>query len=422
MGARQSVVRGASDTAWMVPTLPSWVQSVSAEFDIDALCDTVVDLCSEAAFAQYSEDLEFMLQLRASVSENLRALQNVLCGRVAIDQVRLSEPLKFASVQAQLGIPQTSMQKSYRVSFLTQWREWTRAFHLEAERLDASREEATLAIEWLTSTIFGYQDHVASVVADTYAREDETLSRSRLHVQHRLIREVLKSDGDDLTPSEIETIGYSLNHSHVAILLPNVPWGAANQLATGLRAVGLPSQVLLYPLTLRSTVIWLGKRGAWSRESMAALKVTLADSGVLASMSDTSDGHKGFRSSFEEVRQVERLRSALGQGSTMQVLQHSDVGLEILMMRDRPMAGRFVQSELGPLSEDSVEAQRLRETLEASFKYGSHVAAAEYLQLHEHTVRNRLHKAEELLGRSLLERRIEIQVALRLRKLLHRKA
>jgi DNA-binding PucR family transcriptional regulator len=64
-----------------------------------------------------------------------------------------------------------------------------------------------------------------------------------------------------------------------------------------------------------------------------------------------------------------------------------------------------------------VEAERLRETLEASFKCGSHVATAEYLQLHEHTVRNRLHKAEELLGRSLLDRRIEIQVALRIRKL-----
>lgn len=421
MGSSQSVARRASDTAWMASTLPTWVQSVSAEFDIDALCDRVVERCSEVAFAQYSEDLEFMLQLRASVSENLRALQNVLCGRVAIDQVRLSEPHKFASVQAQLGIPQTSMQKSYRVSFLTQWREWTRAFHLEAERLDASREEATLAIEWLTSTIFTYQDHVASVVAETYARENESLSRSRLHVQHRLIREVLKPDGDDLTPSEIETIGYSLNHSHVAILLPNVPWGAANQLATGLRAVGFPSQMLLYPLTLRSTVIWLGKGGQWSRESLSTLKCTLLESGVLASMSDASEGHKGFRSTFEEVRQVERLRSALGQGTSNQVLQHSDFGLEILMMRDRPMAARFVQSELGPLSGDGVEAQRLRETLEASFKYGSHVAAAEHLQLHEHTVRNRLHKAEELLGRSLLERRIEIQVALRLRKLLQRK-
>ncbi len=122
---------------------PVWARSVASTFDFDALCDEVVRLCSEAAFAQFAEDLEFMLAMRASVSENLRALQNVLCGRVEIDQVRLSEPLKFASVQAQLGIPQTAMQKSYRVSFLTQWRQLTGAFHAEAERQDASREQAT---------------------------------------------------------------------------------------------------------------------------------------------------------------------------------------------------------------------------------------------------------------------------------------
>ncbi|CAB4924431.1 MAG: hypothetical protein F2836_01925 [Actinobacteria bacterium] len=421
MSATQSSATAPRSTGVLDDEPPTWARTVASHFDFDALCDEVVHLCSEAAFAQFAEDLEFMLAMRASVSENLRALQNVLCGRVVIDQVRLSEPLKFASVQAQLGIPQTAMQKSYRVSFLTQWRELTGAFHAEAERQDASREQATMAIEWLTNTIFGYQDHVASLVADTYAREDENLSRSRLHVQHRLIREVLKSDGDDLTPSEIDTIGYTLNQAHLAVLLPNVPWGAANQLATGLRAVGLPNQVLVYPLTLRSTVIWLGKRGSWSREIMAGLKTTLVNSGVLASMSDTSEGLKGFRGSFEEVRQIERLRPALGHGASVQVIQHADVGLEILMMRDRPLATRFVEAELGPLSDDTVEAQRLRETLEASFKFGSHVAAAEYLQLHEHTVRNRLHKAEEILGTSVLERRIEIQVALRLRKLLVRR-
>ena len=64
------------------------------------------------------------------------------------------------------------------------------------------------------------------------------------------------------------------------------------------------------------------------------------------------------------------------------------------------------------------EAARLRETLEASFRLGSHVSAAEHLQLHEHTVRNRLHRAEEHLGHPLSERRTELQVALRLQRLL----
>ena len=46
------------------------------------------------------------------------------------------------------------------------------------------------------------------------------------------------------------------------------------------------------------------------------------------------------------------------------------------------------------------------------------MAAASHLHLHEHTVRNRLQKAAELLGRPLSERRTELQVALRLARLL----
>jgi DNA-binding PucR family transcriptional regulator len=94
------------------------------------------------------------------------------------------------------------------------------------------------------------------------------------------------------------------------------------------------------------------------------------------------------------------------------------VALEILLMRDPERARRFVRTELGPLADATPEAARLRETLEVSFRLGSHVSTAEHLQLHEHTVRNRLHRAEEHLGRPLAERRTELQVALRLQRLL----
>ena len=99
-------------------------------------------------------------------------------------------------------------------------------------------------------------------------------------------------------------------------------------------------------------------------------------------------------------------------------MKYADAGLEILLLQDDDLARTFVASELGELAAESAEAARLRDTLEASFRFGSHVAAAEHLQLHEHTVRNRLHRAEELLGHSLQERRTELQVAVRLVRLL----
>jgi DNA-binding PucR family transcriptional regulator len=46
------------------------------------------------------------------------------------------------------------------------------------------------------------------------------------------------------------------------------------------------------------------------------------------------------------------------------------------------------------------------------------VATAELLMLHEHTVRNRLQRIEKILGRPLTEQRVELQVALRICRML----
>lgn len=100
------------------------------------------------------------------------------------------------------------------------------------------------------------------------------------------------------------------------------------------------------------------------------------------------------------------------------MIRYADVGLEILLLADEETARRFVQRELGALAASSAEGGRLRETLECSFRHGSHVDAASALAVHEHTIRNRLHRIEELLGHPVSERRTDLQVALRLVRIL----
>jgi DNA-binding PucR family transcriptional regulator len=139
---------------------------------------------------------------------------------------------------------------------------------------------------------------------------------------------------------------------------------------------------------------------------------------VTASLSNPCAGVDGFARSLKQAEDTERVRAAWGRRTAPPVMRYADAGLEILLMQDDELARSFVASELGPLAQSTTEAARLRETLDASFRFGSHVAAAQHLNLHEHTVRNRLHKAEELLGRPLQERRTELQVAVRLLRLL----
>jgi PucR C-terminal helix-turn-helix domain len=398
--------------------LPEWVGVVARDFDADGLVEGIIGRCVGIAFPTHAHDDDFRAALTASTRANARALRSVIAGEIALEDVYLTEVLSFAKVQAQLRIPQKSMQRSYRISFFTMWEAWSAHLRDVVIARDVGRDEAMLAQQLLTQTILAYQDFVASQVAETYTRDYEALNRSRGHMRRSLVKDILRGDGEGLSGSDAAILAYELSGRHIAVLLPTVAEGAATQLAVGLRNAVSCQCSLVYPLSLSATVVWLGRIGEWKRAVLDALDGVLVEAGVSAAISSAHAGIEGFRATFDEAVDAEKIRGAWDRPGAPSVVHHNDVGLEILLMRDPQLARRFVERELGPLALDTMDSARLRETLEASFRFGSHVAAAEQLQLHEHTVRNRLHKAEELLGHPLSERRTELQVAARLMRLL----
>lgn len=398
--------------------LPDWVRDLAADVDLAALCERVVARDIAVAFPDLAGDDAFAEHLRASVRENLSLLQRVLTGRLPLAAVRLEQPLVFARVQAELRLPQTALQRSYRVGFVAMWEGWAEQLRVVAARRDVPRDDAVRGLAGLTAAILAYQDHVASQVAENYARIDDALGRSRASVRQGLVREILRGDQAALTPSDLITLDHDLTAQHVAIVLPAVAEGAAGRLVIGLRAGTGVRDALVHPLDLSRTAVWLSTRSGWPSETIGRLEEALQATGVEASVGEPLWGLAGFQESFAQAEDVERVRRAWGRTEAPRLLHHGDVALEILLLREPERAARFVRAELGPLAEDTAEAARLRETLDTSFRLGSHVAAAEQLQLHEHTVRNRLHRAEQHLGRPLAERRTELQVALRLQRLL----
>ncbi|WP_148575541.1 PucR family transcriptional regulator [Nocardioides caldifontis] len=385
---------------------------------IEGLVDEVLQRCTAAAFSEHAHDAEFVERLRASISQNAYALRDVLVGRASLDEVELDKVLEFASTQARLRIPQKAMQRSYRVSFLSQWEIWAHHLRDALVGTEVSTEEALDLLSRLTRAILTYQDHVASRVADTYTRDQDALNRSRAHVRKNLVRDVLRGEAGSLSASDLALLAYPLDAHHVAVLLPEMPEGAASQLADGLRSAGRCPHSLTYALTLGSTVVWLGRLDPWPQAALTAVVEALERVGAVATVSNPARGADGFVTALRQARDAERVREAWPPEESPAVVRYSDANLEILLLRDEALARAFVETELGPLGRSTNEATRLRDTLEASFRFGSHVAAAEHLQLHEHTVRNRLHKAEELLGHPLQERRTELQVAIRLVRLL----
>jgi DNA-binding PucR family transcriptional regulator len=398
--------------------LPASVHEAVDSLPLEELIDLVVERCSATVFSHHAHDAEFVGRLRDSVAQNAYALRDVMVGRAELEKVKLDRVFNFATVQAQLRIPQKSMQRSYRVSFYTQWELWTRHVHAWIDRNGLPPEDTASILSQLTRSILTYQDHVASQVAEAYTRDYEALNRSRAHVRRNLVREVLRGEAGQLSASDLAILAYPLDGHHVAVLLPDMTEGAASQLSEGLRAAAKAHQTLVYPLTLGSTVVWLCKVEPWNATALAALADVLRKVGSTASVSNPNQGVDGFARALEQAEDTERVRSAWGRRTAPPVMRYADAGLEILLMQNDDLARTFVAAELGPLAADTPEASRLRETLDASFRYGSHVAAAQHLNLHEHTVRNRLHKAEEVLGHSLQERRTELQVAVRLVRLL----
>jgi sugar diacid utilization regulator len=402
--------------------LPRWARTACTGLDLSELGARVLEADLAAAFDGLRDNGEFVLRLRASVEENLDHLQQVLGGRARIEDVALREPFALASLQARLRLPQTALQRSYRVGFMTMWEAWSDALVEQAEREGVSREEGLAALRDMTTLLLRYQDHVASQVADSFARADDAMSRSREHVRNGLVRHLLREDAPPLAPSDLVLLEYPLDADHVAVLLPRLSESAARRLLSRLREVSHTRDALVHPVDLTSTVVWLAqpRTPGWRPGAVDRLLDCLGEGDVVASVSQSSVGVAGLRRGWSQVQEVERVRAAWGAAAAPRQLSHGDVSLEILLMTDPDRARAFVRAELGPLGAVDPLAARLRETVEASHRHGSHVVTAEHLHLHEHTVRNRLQKAAELLGRPLTERRTELQVALRIARLLAR--
>lgn len=407
-------------------SLPRWSTLRLREHDLRSLRDTVVERCAAAVFPTLVNDPIFMESLALSVEENVQALRDVIVGSFPIGEVPMENRLRFTSIEAQARVTQVAMQRSYRLSYFLQWQHWSQIIASSALSGRVSASEVGRAQQSLAAIVMAYADTVVSQLSQSFAGSEEALSRSRHHVRQHLVKELLGGDDNTLSPADLVVLDYSMESWHLAVLLPTVPASSAGALL-GLLRTRVPFETsLAYSLRLESSVLWLGSQTRWTDDRVDALVEVLTAAGHCAFIGDTSAGFAGFRRSYQQAVEVESVTARADQGASsgpsaagpgVAVVRYVDLQLEILLLQNPQLAREFVERELGPLAEDTVEASKLRATIEASFRFGSHVSAAEHLHLHEHSVRNRLQRAHDLLG-SLQARRTEIQVALRLWRLL----
>ena len=397
--------------------MPVWGRACLEDSSLHALAAEITNKHLDGIFLKYSKDPEFVSRLQASVWGNLNNLRGILLGHLSLRDIEIADPELFASIQAKMGIPSSSLQKTYRIGFFMMWEKWSQFLISEANSAGIPAEASLSSLANLAEVIFGYQHHVASLVADAHAVTDEANRQSRGHLRQRLIRELLQGS-ETLTNTDILTIGYDLDVNHLAICLPYTSEEECTKLVAICREVTSANHVLIFSYSLTSTFIFIGKYESWTDSQLAKLRDSFEQSEIVASFGCVETGARGMKASFAQAERAEGIRAAKGIRYKHVTASYSDLNLEILLMQDSDSAAEFVRRELGELAEPGERSWRLCETLEAWFRLGSHVAAAEELELHEHTVRNRLRKVEEILGRGLNVRSTELRAALRLRPLL----
>jgi DNA-binding CsgD family transcriptional regulator len=214
---------------------------------------------------------------------------------------------------------------------------------------------------------------------------------------------------------------------------PEAAAGALAQLgypADGLHlAIALPVAVDAEPLSRRlrlacgatvlagDATIWISLTRSTSAEAVERARPLLDHDGPVG-IGDACPGLEGFRRTRRQA--ADALHIALlddAPGAT----RYRDVALLAVLCADESRARELARVELGPLAGDDEVAVRLRDTVSAYLAAGeSQVATAQRLFIHQKTVKYRLRQAEELLGRTIGERRSELAAALMVHRALTR--
>jgi DNA-binding PucR family transcriptional regulator len=134
--------------------------------------------------------------------------------------------------------------------------------------------------------------------------------------------------------------------------------------------------------------------------------------GVSAALGGTGGGVQGFARSHAEALEARRI-ALLDRRGHGKLTWYTDVDLVSLLTGDLERARQFMHAELGTLAMDDDATARLRATLKAYLEEGrSVVATARRLSIHQSTVKYRIRKCQDLLGRPPGERSQKLEAAI----------
>jgi DNA-binding PucR family transcriptional regulator len=359
---------------------------------------------------------------RASTEVSIRLFAEVLqSGADPADAASLgSATLAYAQDGARHGIPLTTLLRSYRLGHAAT------SAHLNTILANhaADADELNRANELLSAWLFAYVDAALCLVEEVYAAERDRWLRSTAATQAETIRTILSGQ-----PIDIDVAGRRLRHELGRVHLGAIAWldsqeegrdtltvleAAIRDIATALGS----RKTLIHPLGILSVAAWISSTSVVPSRVLDELRLRTATApGVRVSIGEPARGIAGFRASHAEALQAQRIAQLAGRPAGS-ITRYHDISLRSLATADLDHARAFVERELGSLALGDDTTRRLAATVRVYLsENGSRGRTAKRLSVHENTVSYRLRQAEEILGRSVDKRTLELRVALALAEL-----
>lgn len=313
------------------------------------------------------------------------------------------------------GLPLAAFLHSLRLGHAGAWK----AILAQLEARAEDRDELAAAVDLASAWLFAYVDILSRVAEETYTEERERWLRTAAAVRSETIESILQERDIDLG-SASRRLGYELAREHVAL----VGWYeetqegrdtvAALEATIGELAGRLsPERPLIEPLGLLTVAAWVGSRSGFDDATLEGLRVDAALApGARLAVGEPAEGIAGFRTSHRQALQARRV-AGLAARPPGTVTRYRNVALSAMATVDMEQAKAFVERELRGLSGSDDQSGRLRATLRIFLEEGtSHGRTAKRLGIHENTVRYRIKQTEEMLGRTVEERRLNLGIAL----------
>ncbi len=381
---------------------------------------------SEAVAAYTRERLPVLLDNaealetdRASTEASIRDFADVLqSGADPVDAASLgAATLAYAQDGAQRGIPLTVLLRSYRLAHAAT----SQQLHTILASHAADADELNMASELCSVWLFAYVDAALCLVEDVYVTERERWIRSAAASQAEAISTILSGQ-----PIDIDVAGRRLRHDLRRVHVGAIAWLDAHEegrntlalLEAAIRdiaaAIGT-QRPLMQPLGTLSVAAWISTSSPVPSRVLDELRFKTATApGVRVAIGEPARDIAGFRASHVEALEAQRIARLAGspEGS---ITRYGDISLRALATANIDQARAFVARELGALASKDETTRRLAATVRTYLdENGSRGRTAKRLSIHENTVAYRLRQAEELLGRSVDKRTLELRVALAL--------